>query len=264
MILQALQNIHSFFRDGADPRTDTMFLVHEPLVILGLIVAYLAIVIKGPQFMAKREGYSLRSALIVYNFCLVALSGWMFYEFFVTTIMNPAYNFWCTPVDPKDTSPMQMRQLNVSWWYFFSKIIEFMDTFFFILRKKDRQITFLHVFHHTSILALEWTVTKWSPGALGCFAGMLNCFIHVLMYGYYLLAAFGPHMQKYLWWKRYITRMQILQFMVVFLHTSYALKLDCGFSRKLLWLLWSYMLTLFMLFSHFYTQAYKKAEKKAE
>ena len=43
-----------------------------------------------------------------------------------------------------------------------------------------------------------------------CFAGMLNCFIHVVMYSYYLLAALGPHMQKYLWWKRYLTRMQLV------------------------------------------------------
>ncbi len=44
----------------------------------------------------------------------------------------------------------------------------------------------------------------------GTFAGMFNCFIHVLMYGYYMLAAFGPHMQKYLWWKKYLTKLQIV------------------------------------------------------
>jgi len=34
------------------------------------------------------------------------------------------------------------------------------------------------------------------------FGPMLNCFIHTLMYAYYMLSAFGPHMQKYLWWKK--------------------------------------------------------------
>ena len=63
-----------------DPRTENLLLVKEPLYIIGLIVAYLFIVIKGPQWMAKREGFELRKALIVYNFFLVALSGWMTYE----------------------------------------------------------------------------------------------------------------------------------------------------------------------------------------
>ena len=39
---------------------------------------------------------------------------------------------------------------------------------------------------------------------------ILNSFIHVLMYTYYGLAGLGPHMQKYLWWKRYLTRIQLV------------------------------------------------------
>ena len=30
------------------------------------------------------------------------------------------------------------------------------------------------------------------------------------MYGYYGLAAIGPHMQKYLWWKKYLTMIQLV------------------------------------------------------
>ena len=42
------------------------------------------------------------------------------------------------------------------------------------------------------------------------FCAMVNSFIHVLMYAYYFLSAFGPRMQPYLWWKRYITSMQLV------------------------------------------------------
>ena len=41
---------------------------------------------------------------------------------------------------------------------------------------------------------------------------IINSFIHVLMYTYYGLSAFGPHVQKYLWWKRYLTQAQIVSF----------------------------------------------------
>ena len=38
---------------------------------------------------------------------------------------------------------------------------------------------------------------------------MLNCAVHVLMYTYYMLAAIGVD-QRYLWWKRYLTRIQLV------------------------------------------------------
>ena len=34
------------------------------------------------------------------------------------------------------------------------------------------------------------------------------------MYGYYGLAAFGPHMQKYLWWKKYLTIIQMVNMLI--------------------------------------------------
>lgn len=32
------------------------------------------------------------------------------------------------------------------------------------------------------------------------------------MYGYYGLAALGPQMQRYLWWKKYLTIIQMVCF----------------------------------------------------
>ena len=39
---------------------------------------------------------------------------------------------------------------------------------------------------------------------------MLNSFIHVIMYSYYGFAAMGPVVQKYLWWKKYLTQLQLV------------------------------------------------------
>lgn len=38
------------------------------------------------------------------------------------------------------------------------------DQFFFILRKKDEQVTFLHVYHHASMFLLWWIGMKWVAG----------------------------------------------------------------------------------------------------
>lgn len=51
----------------------------------------------------------------------------------------------------------------VLWWYYFSKLIEFLDTIFFVLRKKTSQITFLHVYHHASMFNIWWCVLNWIP-----------------------------------------------------------------------------------------------------
>lgn len=42
------------------------------------------------------------------------------------------------------------------------------------------------------------------------FGAQMNAFIHVIMYMYYGLAACGPKFQKYLWWKRYLTILQLV------------------------------------------------------
>jgi hypothetical protein len=42
------------------------------------------------------------------------------------------------------------------------------------------------------------------------FGALFNSFIHVVMYTYYGLAALGPRVQPYLWWKRYLTKLQVL------------------------------------------------------
>jgi elongation of very long chain fatty acids protein 7 len=39
---------------------------------------------------------------------------------------------------------------------------------------------------------------------------VLNSLVHVVMYSYYFMAALGPKMQKYLWWKKYLTSMQLV------------------------------------------------------
>ena len=41
-------------------------------------------------------------------------------------------------------------------------------------------------------------------------AALINSSIHVIMYTYYALSSLGPRVQKYLWWKRHITRLQLV------------------------------------------------------
>lgn len=40
---------------------------------------------------------------------------------------------------------------------------------------------------------------------------MVNAMVHVIMYTYYGLSAAGPRFQKYLWWKKYMTAIQLVR-----------------------------------------------------
>ena len=36
------------------------------------------------------------------------------------------------------------------------QVLDFLDTIFIVIRKRTRQLSFLHVFHHMSIFAVYW------------------------------------------------------------------------------------------------------------
>jgi elongation of very long chain fatty acids protein 7 len=64
-----------------------------------------------------------------------------------------------------------------------------------------------------------------------------------------MLAAIGPHMQKYLWWKKYLTSMQMVQFVMVFLHSMQLfLHNPCGYPIVYCYVLIGHAIMFFFLF----------------
>lgn len=53
------------------------------------------------------------------------------------------------------------------------------------------------------------------PGGNATLPNIINNFVHTLMYFYYLLSSMGPRYQKYLWWKKYMTEVQIVSGSVI-------------------------------------------------
>lgn len=68
-----------------DKRTDNWLLVYSPVPISCVFLCYLIIIWVGSKLMARRQPVNLRPVLIVYNFAMVCLSAYMFYE--VNTIL---------------------------------------------------------------------------------------------------------------------------------------------------------------------------------
>ncbi|KAH7969913.1 hypothetical protein HPB52_022624 [Rhipicephalus sanguineus] len=133
-----------------------------------------------------------------------------------------------------------------------------------ILRKKFNQITHLHVIHHVMVTLNVWFWVLFAPEGQVAFSLALNSFVHVVMYTYYLLANMGPSMRKYLWWKKYLTTLQIVQFVIIVVHMSIPLFVDCGFPRYLIFLGVAQTLLVLALFLNFYKKSYIEPERQKE
>ena len=53
-----------------------------------------------------------------------------------------------------------MFALDMTWWYFFSKFIDYLDSLFFLLRKKFTHLSMLHVIHHGIMPLTAWSGVK--------------------------------------------------------------------------------------------------------
>jgi len=247
--------------DLRDPRTDPWPLMSSVWPTTFICLAYVYIVkVAGPKFMKDREPYDIKMLMIVYNFFQTIFSAWMFYEgwrYFGFYPGHRTYSWHCQPVDYSD-SPDSHRILSLGWWYFFSKFVDFLDTIFFMARKKYSHVSALHVIHHSTMPWLSWWGPRFVGGGQSVFGVFLNSGIHTMMYFYYLCSALGPWMQPYLWWKKYLTTLQLVQFVMVFFHSLQPIFFDCDFPTAASLMYCGVGLQYFILFSAFYKKTYKK------
>nr|KAG5714103.1 hypothetical protein BaRGS_020431 [Batillaria attramentaria] len=253
---------HEFMLQQMDDRVRDWPLMSSPWVPLGTVLLYLGVVSLGPRLMENRAPLRLQSTIVLYNLGLVLMSAYMCYEFLMSSLAG-RYSLACQPVDYSN-HPNALRMARVCWLYYISKYIELADTVFFILRKKNGQITFLHVYHHATMILNWWLGVAYVAGGQSFFHPLLNTGVHVVMYTYYGLAALGPALQPYLWWKKYLTTLQLTQFVIVMVHTVTNIVVDCSFPKGFNWAVSIYAFTLIALFANFYAKAYSGKPKQQD
>ncbi|XP_037782502.1 elongation of very long chain fatty acids protein-like isoform X1 [Penaeus monodon] len=245
-----------------DHRQDPWLLTKSPLPTVALSLLYvLGVTWIGPKLMAKRKPFEgLRNVMVAYNAVQVVYSAWLVYELGMGGWFG-SYSFRCQTCDFSD-DPMAVRMMHASYWYYFSKFVDFLDTIFFVLHKKYEHISVLHVCHHSLMPVSMWYGVRYQPGGHNTLMGLLNSFVHVVMYGYYLLAAMGPKVRPYLWWKKHVTTLQMVQFITVIVHALQLTVADCpGVPPALnLWVGLNALMFL-GLFADFYVKSYR--EKRA-
>lgn len=112
------------------------------------------------------------------------------------------------------------------------------------------------------MFTLWWIGIKWVPSGSTFLPAMVNSVIHVLMYSYYGLSALGPRISKYLWWKRYLTIAQLIQFFTALIMGINGIRTGCDFPLWMHYALVLYMITFIILFGNFYVKAYIAKENR--
>ena len=65
---------------------------------------------------------------------------------------------WDRNSDPNSDGYLMAETI---WYSYVFRYLDFCDTFFFVLRRKTEQITFLHVLHHFLMPTYAWIVLRY-------------------------------------------------------------------------------------------------------
>ena len=127
--------------------------------------------------MRKREAIKgLKPIMAVYNLSCVFAAGYCVYGVAAYKFNNIG-SFACNPIDLHTDSGKQFSW--VVYIFYAQKFWEFLDTWFFILNKNFRQLTFLHVFHHSSVTIMTWTFATFTVNGDTC---MMLLLLYIYIY----------------------------------------------------------------------------------
>jgi len=162
----------------------------------------------------RGKGLDLKPLVALHNFISCLGSLIMFCGLMYSLIRRSiVYGFWDIYCDP--LAHLEHFRGDLAFWcyvFYVSKYYELLDSFFLAIR--DKELSFLHVYHHFIVIPLFWIYNSYD-----CLAHWMlvatNTFIHIFMYYYYTLATYG----KSVWWKKYITIGQMVQFWIDMIST---------------------------------------------
>ena len=210
-----------------------------------VFIFYLICIFLTPVWTRLFSPFDLKQVMLIYNIVCVLLSA-------ASTILLWWGNVAAGAMYGYDTNAYIQYGLMI---YAISKNVELLDTVFMILRHRYRQISFLHVFHHSTIMILGNYAYVYTPFPPVAVVIGLNSLVHVALYSYYAITALSSTQRPS--WKKNLTQFQIAQFLfdLVFAIKGYLYHGFCIYAIM-------YCMSMIVLFSNFYFMAY--AKKKPE
>ena len=234
---------------------------HVPVVS---ICTYLVLIYVGQKWMANRNPYNLKRALFLWNVGLAVFSILGTITFLPSTV-KAVFKYGIPYTACK--SEVALNPHICIWALFFvlSKILEFGDTLFIVLRKS--QLLFLHWYHHVLTVVFSWYVFGMGITGLGQWLTSMNFFVHSIMYSYYALTSGGVHLPRTI--ALLITILQLLQ---MFIGISIDLMLyayhnhfdNCDYDAGVVSFCFFMNLSYAILFVHYFINRYIKKKDKSQ
>nr|CCA25115.1 elongation of very long chain fatty acids protein pu [Albugo laibachii Nc14] len=227
---------------------------HYPLAdfatAIAICVGYISFVMFGTIIMkAACPRINTRPIQFLYNPIQVVLCSYMCVE---AGIQAYRHGYSLMPCNAYNHRKPVMG--NVLYMFYLSKILDFTDTVFIVLGKKWNQLSFLHVYHHLTIFLVYFLNLRLAYDGDVYATIILNGFIHAIMYMYYFVSA---HTRD-IWWKKYLTTLQMTQFVLMNVQGYMTVKRSCeGMPVKILLLYLVYIHSLFWLFMNFFIKSYQ-------
>lgn len=226
-----------------------------------IAIAYVTFVLVGSQVMKFLPAIDPYPIKFIYNVSQIFLCAYMTIEAGFIAYRNDYTAMPCNDFNVKNP-PLG----NLLWLFYISKVWDFWDTIFIVLGKKWRQLSFLHVYHHTTIFLFYWLNANVLYDGDVFLTILLNGFIHTVMYTYYFICMHtkDPKTGKSLpiWWKSSLTSFQLIQFTLMMSQASYLVFFGCEkLSLNIIKVYFFYILSLFFLFAQFFVNSYIKPKK---
>ena len=185
--------------------------------IMTVILCYYIAVLSTKQYIAHRgKPFGLNTASAVYNasLSLMSLVLLLIHLSEVSSLLS-RHSLWSLLCD-EAVQHTRGSHVFVLYVMYLTKFLELSDTLLLCLRGKPTP--FIHLYHHgmTVFFAFlhlhEQTCIAWTMP-------ILNLSVHVFLYAYFALHDLGVAV----WWKRYLTLMQVSQFYLTFIPSLVAL-----------------------------------------
>lgn len=251
-----------YWNQMSDPRTNVLPLMASPVIIPTILLSYLYFVTQcGPRYMKDKKPYDLKTFVKYYNIFQVISNACIVQQLLSVGLVTEI-SVICTPMD-YSYDPISLKIAHVFWWTLLLKLIDLIETVVFVLRKKDRQISFLHLYHHVSTALIAWIYGRYVPVAMAAFIVIVNSSVHVIMYSYYYFSTMGdktPAIVRKL--KPFITIIQMVQFLVLIAQNIMSLMPSCPIPRSPGIVSIINLLINLKLFYNFYQETYKKPQQK--
>ncbi|XP_014616919.1 PREDICTED: elongation of very long chain fatty acids protein 1-like [Polistes canadensis] len=260
--MDILNSVHRILFTIDDPRIQDWIVFNSPYLVGLVLFAYIYFVfVCGPRFMKNRKPYSLKVFIKCYDLFQVVLNSLIVYKLIKGGWLTRV-GMYCVPITYESSSE-NMEFLLAGWLAIISKMVDLLETVIFVLRKKDKQISFLHLYHHISTLLIGWIFGKNNISGMALFLPLINCSVHVIMYIYYFFSSFDGNIRttinKY---KHWVTIIQMVQFVILFAHNSQGLLPSCNVPKIPTFLVTLNNVINFFLFYNFYKSAYLKKNIK--